>query len=68
MSSARKKVMEALEDRGGAMSLGALSKELVLEGALGFGVEPIDVVSALAKEGQIALANDQVSLRRNRAQ
>jgi hypothetical protein len=61
MSSVRKTVIEVLQNRG-SMSLGALSKELVRSGVLGFGVETNDVVSALAGEGKVSLKEDEVSL------
>ena len=63
MSSVRNTVLTVLEKGGGSMSVGALSKELVRDRALGFGVETRDVVSALATEGKVDLSDDIVKLR-----
>lgn len=55
MSSVRKTLLEILETQPD-MQIGMtkLAKELIKRRALGFGVEPEDVVSALMKENKVS--------------
>ena len=64
MAKVRARVIEILiEQPNQDMHIDALSKQLVQEQVLGFGVEPVDVINTLCEEGKVLYEKETQSVK-----